>query len=540
MRNLPLVLLLVVVVLGPVALRPRTEKAAEPGERSLVVVSPHNEAIRSEFGRAFAKHYLSKHGQRVRLDWRTPGGTSEIARYVAAEYLTSFQNHWTQTLKMPWAAAVERSFDNPRVELDATPDDDTLEQRARRAFLDSNVTCRIDLFFGGGSPDFISQAAAGRLVDSGVIAAHPELFGDHGIPQKVSGEPYWDPQGRWIGTCVSAFGICYNVDALQRIGAAPPTRWEDLTDPRYFRGIALANPTQSSSVNRSFEMVIQQQMHAAVERRTAAGAGVTTPADEELAGVREGWLRGLQIIQRIGANARYFTDASSKVALDVQAGDAAAGMTIDFFGRFQAEAVQRADGTSRLHYGDVPGGSSFNADPIGMFRGAPNREIAREFIQFVISPEGQKLWNFKVGTPGGPGRYALRRLPILPALYEPEFQPFRSDPGVAPYELAKGFAYREKWTGPVFKPLAFVIRVMCIDTHDELRNAWRALIDANFPPEATAVFSDLSAVDHTTASGRIKEAFGSIKIKEVQLAKELSDRFRTQYRRATELAQAGR
>ena len=30
-------------------------------------------------------------------------------------------------------------------------------------------------------------------------------------------------------------------------------------------------------------------------------------------------------------------------------------------------------------------------------------------------------------------------------------------------------------------------RVMCIDTHDELTAAWRALIAAGFPPEATAI-----------------------------------------------------
>jgi hypothetical protein len=112
------------------------------------------------------------------------------------------------------------------VALDDTPEDDTLEQQARRAFLASNVSCKLDLFFGGGSPDYMSQASAGRIVDSGFIAANPELFGDRGIPQKVSGEPFWDEKGRWIGTCVSAFGICYNVDAVQRLGVPEPAEME--------------------------------------------------------------------------------------------------------------------------------------------------------------------------------------------------------------------------------------------------------------------------------------------------------------------------
>ena len=215
-------------------------------------------------------------------------------------------------------------------------------------------------------------------------------------------------------------------------------------------------------------------------------------------------------------------------------------MTIDFYGRFQSEAVRKPDGSSRLQYVNAIGGTSVGVDPIGLFRGAPNPELAREFIAFVLSPEGQKLWNWKVGAPGGPQRYALRRLPVLPALYAPEFRPLRSDPEVDPYALAQSFTYHDQWTGALFRSIAFTFRVMCIDTHDELTAAWRALIAAGFPPEATAAFENVSAVDYAVAGGRMREALGGDKIKEVQLAKELADHFRAQYRRAQELARAGR
>ena len=82
---------------------------------------------------------------------------------------------------------------------------------------------------------------------------------------------------------------------------------------------------------------------------------------------------------------------------------------------------------------------------------------------------------------------------------------------------------------------------MCIDAHEELRAAWRALIDAHFPPEATAVFEDVSMVDYAAASGPIRDTLQSAqKIEEVRLAKTLSDSFRAQYRRAAELARAGK
>jgi len=530
-RQIPVLLALVAVLVGPILLRPKNERVSGPDERTVVIITPHNDSIRSEFGRAFEEWYLARKGQRVHVDMRSPGGTSEIGRYVDSEYLASFQNYWTNTLHRPWSKIVESSFANGKVVLGTDAKLDTPEQQARRAFLDSSVGCKLDLFFGGGAFDFVQAAGKGQLVDCGYIQAHPEMFGDKPgqIPRVLSGEPYWDAQGRWLGCVVSSFGISYNTDALHRLGIAAPRRWADLASPRYFRAIALANPTQSSSVTKSFEMLIQQQMQEVVAGRTLS------PAEEQEA-VRQGWMRALRLMMKIGANARYFTDSSAKIALDVESGEAAAGMTIDFYGRSQSETVRKADGSSRMQYVNAEGGTSVGVDPIALYRGAPHAELAREFIAFVMSTEGQKLWNWKVGAPGGPRHFALRRLPVLPALYAPELFPLRSDPEVNPYEMARTFVYHDRWTGPLFRPIAFIVRVMCVDAHEELAEAGSALAAAQFPPDAMAVFEDVSAVDYAAASGPIREALGGDKIREVRLAKELGDHFRAQFVRARELA----
>jgi spermidine/putrescine-binding protein len=278
-------------------------------------------------------------------------------------------------------------------------------------------------------------------------------------------------------------------------------------------------------------MVIQQQMQELV-----LGAG--SEGDEVLA---RGWTRGLQIIQAASANARYFTDAASKIPLDVSLGDAAIGMCIDFYGRFQSEAVQVGDKPSRLQYFTPAGGSSVGIDPIGILRGAPNRAAAEEFLAFVLSLEGQKLWNFKVGTPGGPENYALRRLPIRKELYAPEFAAFRSDAEVQPYEEAELFTYHPKWTAPLFRVMSFIIRVVCLDLHKEQTEAWQALVAAEFPREAYRAFTNLDAVNYETARTTLKKALDSKnRIEEVRLAKELSDKFRTQYKEATRLAKEGK
>ena len=276
---------------------------------------------------------------------------------------------------------------------------------------------------------------------------------------------------------------------------------------------------------------LQQQMQELVKETTS----------EDPAILAVGWKRGLGIIQAASANARYFTDAGSKVPVDVSLGDAAAGMCIDFFGRFQSESVKTGDSPSRLQYFTPAGGSSVGVDPIGLFRGAPNRAVAEEFIAFVLSMEGQKLWNFKVGEPGGPERYSLRRLPVRKELYAPEFTAFRSDPDVLPYKEAELFTYHPKWTGSLFKTMSFIIRVMSMDSHDEQASAWKALIAARFPREALKKFADLSIVDYETARTVIHPALSSQnRIDEVRLAKELGKKFREQYREAERLAKEGK
>ncbi len=530
LRVLAVGIALAVVIGLPFALKPRHDLLASADE-TLAIITPHNEAVRHEFATAFARHYREKTGRTIRIDWRMPGGTSEISRYLAGEYLAAFEAEWKKSGRAPSPEA-SSSFDSPSVKLPPDPASDTTAQAARRFFLSSNTGIGIDLFFGGGAYDFDQQAAAGRLVPSDAIRNHPAWFTENSIPQSVSGETFYQPDGTWIGACLSSFGICYNTDSLRRLGIETlPASWQDLTNPAFQRQVALADPTKSGSAAKAFEMVIQQQMQQLV----SAGGG------EHEALVASGWIRGLQIIQAASANARYFTDSAAKIPIDVSLGDAAIGMCIDFYGRFQSEAVKVGSGESRLQYFTPAGGSSVGVDPIGLLRGAPNRPAAEEFIAFALSLEGQKLWNFKPGTPGGPEKYALRRLPIRKELYAPEFAQYRSDPAVQPYEEAKLFTYHPAWTAPLFRVIAFIVRVMCLDLHHEQAAAWQALAAAGFPREAYKKFTDLTAVDYETARNTLKPALASRnRIDEVRLAKELSDKFRAQYREATRLAKEGK
>ena len=175
-RNVFILLLLAAVVGLPFLLKPKDSLLSRADE-TLVIVTPHIEAIRYEFARGFRDWYKARTGKTARIDWRVLGGTTEIARYLASSYQAPFETVWRYKKRMHLSDVAQRSFDDPKVKLPPDAAKDTEAQMARRAFLDSDAGIGIDLFFGGGSFDFIQQAAAGRLVDSGFIAAHPEICG---------------------------------------------------------------------------------------------------------------------------------------------------------------------------------------------------------------------------------------------------------------------------------------------------------------------------------------------------------------------------
>lgn len=542
---------MLLTLVAPFLLRPAQSTAPSRYDRRLVIMTPHHDRIRAEFARAFAANWKKKTGETLFIDWRVPGGTSDIAMFLKSEYSAAFQNHWVNKLGNLWSGDVASAYYSNRIALPADPKvKRTPIQEAREEFLGSNVGIGVDLFFGGGAYDFIQQADAGVLVASSGNAhsglamlktKHPAWFGDDGIPESVSGEPYRDKQDRWAGTCLSSFGIVFNRDVLRRLGVEKePSQWEDLADPKLMGQVALADPTKSGSVTKAFEMIIQQQMQREVEALKANPGKKRTEAETEMEGVRRGWESGLKLIRRITANARYFTDSSTKIPLEVARGDAAAGMSIDFYGRSAEEEVRRPDGVSRVGFVTPVGGTSIGVDPIGMLRGAPEPELAMAFMEFVLGDEGQKLWCYRAATPGGPERSALRRLPVRKDFYSPQHLPLMSDAAEKPYEKAQEFVYHPEWTSEMFNAIRFLIRVTCIDVHEEQQKAWATLIEAGMPDRALAIFSETQLISYDTT----KSSFNGIlhsrdKIQEMRLALKLGVLFRGQYVKTVEFARAG-
>lgn len=528
-----IVLALMATVALPFALRP-SRPALGRADDTVTIITPHNEATRYELGRKFQDWYHERTGRTVVVDWRVIGGTSDITRYLEGAYTAAFERKWTAEPGHAWTAEIQTGFVNPKLPADAPEP----VRMARAEFLASDVSCGIDLFFGGGPHDYARQAQAGRIVVSKIRQTHPEWFDDAVIPQTFSGEQYWDSEGTWVGTVLSNFGILYNPEALARLGVNVPREWVDLADPRYAGQVALADPTKSSSIAKAFENIIQQQMQQRVLALKGASDAAGRAVDEKKA-VSEGWLAGLRLIQAISANARYFTDASQKPVIDVAQGDCAVGVGIDFYGRAEAEAVTNR-GVRKLGFVSPRGGTINSVDPIAVLRGAPHREAAELFLEFALAMEGQKLLAFKTAQADGPERYALRRLPVRRDFYQhAEWKAKRSDPEVDPFGDPEPLIYHPAWTGNLFRELAFVTHVACLDTHRELTAAWRAIRAGPEPARtrALAELQDLSAVSYEEVNGRIRQVLGAKdKVDELKLAKEMGAEFRARYARAEAIA----
>mgnify|MGYP000914002972 CR=1 FL=1 len=426
-----LILVALALIIGvPFALRPDTAVDDAAEMPTLVVITPHVPQIRSEFAEAFRAWHEEHHGGPARLDFRVPGGTSEIVKQLQSQY----------------GAAIRAGL----ISADGTC------ERGTVAF---------DVVFGGGSFDHgrlkkgDGVTAEVRRADGNQEIVNVPMSVPAGFTQEqlddwfgensIGTQTLYDPEQYWIGTALSGFGIVYNRDVLGRLGLNEPESFSDLADPRLIGFVALADPRQSGSLTTTFDAILNHY----------------------------GWEDGWRLLREITANARYFTNSSTKPPVDVAQGEAAAALAIDFYGRGQAQAILKPGERPeecRVGYRDPVGAVYIDADPISVLRGGPNPELARRFIEFVLTDKGQSLWQFPARAEGasaaelGPRQHELRRMPVRRAMYDRYTDRMidRENPfAAASKDVVKG------WRAGI----PVMMGAFAIEVADEQRAAWRAL-----------------------------------------------------------------
>ena len=489
----PIVTITVLGILGlvlgiPYVLRPSSENRDERAIQ-LVILSPHHEEIRYEFGRGFERWHKQRYGQVVHVDWRNVGNTGQISRYISSEFQTAFNRFYSEN--HDGQSTPVKGWSRPASHQD--PAKRKLAEQVCQEMLHSvgsgKVSIGVDLIFGGGEFEHNRWRKEGYTVpcpvDRHILKGIPQQWAGMDLyyidqqPGEQRRSPSFDPvkqwrpksDGYWYGTALSGFGIVYNRHTLAhpQLRLAAPRQWEDLAQSSLYDWIGLADPRSSGSTTKAFEMVLQQQIAYALND---SEDGNRHHSNE----IEKGWTTGLNLIKRMGANARFFSQYSTRIPLDVASRNIAMGMAIDFYGRFQSEYV----GNDEIGYINPAGGTAISPDPISMLRGAPARQVAIRFVEYVLSIDGQMLWDLPAGFQDpdsgrqGPIRTTNRRMPIRPDVYE-EYGRYLKNQENPFQRSTEQLDYRSEYTARLFTLIRMLIGAMCIDTHAELKRAWKSV-----------------------------------------------------------------
>lgn len=302
-------------------------------------------------------------------------------------------------------------------------------------------TSGADVFFGGGTTPFLTLAKAGHLQSE---ALAPEVLAD--LPGHLNGQKLQDPAAGWYGICLSGFGMVFNRALLKQLGLPPPTRFSDLARPECLGKTAFIDPRGSGSAHVIYEIILQKY----------------------------GWEKGFSLLARMAANAGSFTRGASNVLPLIANGEAAMAVAIDQYGWSLVESL----GDQRIGFVLPQGETLLTPDPAALLTGAPQPELGRHFLAFLLSPQAQRLWVLKPGHPQGPQKQGLHRLAVRPEAYAgltPETSllpgnPFR-DTGEAP-----DWVYSDSLTTARWTLLGDLLGLYLVDVHDLAQRIWKAAL----------------------------------------------------------------
>lgn len=305
----------------------------------------------------------------------------------------------------------------------------------------------IDCFFGGGPEPYLRLAELG-LAEPCKLPA--EVL--DGVPHEANGVELYDPQYRWYGAALSSFGILQNLRVTARLHLPAVDRWEDLASPALCDWVAGGDPRRSGTMNNMYESYLQAC----------------------------GWERGWRLLTQAAGNIAQFDRLSSSTAKEVTLGEAACGFAIDFYAFTQIAHAGRTNLTFVL----PKDFTAVSLDGIAVLKGPPHPEPARRFLEFVMSDAGQKLWHLPRGHPDGPQQYSIERMSVRPDLY----RRYRDVSNVAfsPFELKTGFRYDPRLAQSRRDVMAALFGALLVDTHSELRAAWKEVIKRGVRPEECA------------------------------------------------------
>lgn len=211
--------------------------------------------------------------------------------------------------------------------------------------------------------DILMAVDAGNLwqaAERGVLAPVSSDALEAAIPAN-----FRDPEGRWFGFSLRARTVLY---ATERVDPAELSTYEDLADPKWQGRLCL----------RSSRKVYNQSLTATLIERLGA---------EEAEAVLSGWVANLAMDP---------TPDDTMLINAIAAGRCDVGIANSYyFGRVQAD---NPDVPVAIFWPNQPGSGSdgsgvhVNVSGAGLTAHAPNPEAATAFLEWLATPEVQKLF----------------------------------------------------------------------------------------------------------------------------------------------------
>jgi hypothetical protein len=140
----------------------------------------------------------------------------------------------------------------------------------------------------------------------------------------------------------------------------------------------------------------------------------------------------------------------------------------------------------------------------------------------------------------------MRRVPILKTVYEPQYDKYRCDPSINPYNAASSFVSHDEWTNGIFNYIGQIIKFAFIDSNVELADAMGAIIRARAEGrerDATAAYATLSEMGDLSIENLTNDIIPTLHSKDVLkiagLQGKIREKYRLQYLLAKKVADGG-
>ena len=249
--------------------------------------------------------------------------------------------------------------------------------------------------FWGGEPALFNSLAGQKLLTKLELSndVWESIPSSIGTPKPI---PLKDPGRSWVGTALEVYGIAYSPRLLKRLGVPEPRDWDDVLNPKLKGAVAQCSPPRSSSSHATYEVILQSL------------------------GEAEGW----EWLKRLAANTGAFVKTSREVPAVVAKGEFAVGFGVPSYFVFE----------EKLAGFDIkfvaPKKAFVTPEPFAILAGARHPRVAREFLAFLLSERGQRLFmerglfpvmpKYKVhGPPGSTVELAVQLTGGIRSFFEP-------------------------------------------------------------------------------------------------------------------------